>query len=1255
MSIKHGSNRFFPRAGDGGGGVVPPGAGLWTLYGGTVVGLTDITETVAIGDTAMLSDEVLLVRGGITSAPTGAGNDAFLETGANDASVVSDASSIRIIYNSTSMQAEISTNGGAYVPIASGGASPWTAGGGAITEVNPVNLVIVGSGAALTAQQFQVLGESYFQPVADSATVVQVANAAGSTLLSVDTTDSAVLVGGTVAPAFGAGFVTYQVEVQSDLGGSGFVLRSADAALTGNLLGFVESRGSVAAPTASLNLDVLGTIAFTGYGSDNALDTTSAVVVQASVDGVPGIGYVPGRIDIGTKPNGGAGPTVPRFTIRGDGFVGVAQSSANGSEIFGVTGDAYVSGNLIVDQNVDALTLSLLGSTAIFIDSDDGSTAPVSAVGHGRVRYNNGVPAWQVSVNNGAYYDLITSDTLPTIAFVQNGNSFGVDAVLGTNDAFELQFETSGTTKARITTGGALLVGATSTTYGELLNVTQSTGGSASSKASVYLTSAVTTTDSGGLIGARINATNAINSPDTAALVQGAFVRADTTGTASVQLIGIQTFAGAGASATGITASTAYGVNAVVGYDATAVSGAITTAFGLLVNHTGLGAGKTIGTINGLRVSNLGSAQVTDAIGIDIVTQSGASGLNLGIRSQSPVVIGTTNVSATESLRVSGGGALVDGTQFVASVSGAASVNSTGAAINIGNNADAFAINVGTGAAARTITIGNQTGATSVIVNAGTGNIDIGTTAQARTVRLATGAAAQTVTLGSTNATSSMTIDTGGAMNIATSATNRTINFGTAAANQTINIGSVSGTSSLNNFYGSAGYNVTQANATTGTPVGYLYTGGTHTGLASAEATDVNYNLSRTVTFGAAGGTIATQRAFRVQGPTYAAAAALTMTEVATLAVGIPVAGGNVTFTTGATAPTLPTDSGAAGGAYTIVNSPGVRVEGTTANTTVGVSLLLKNTGSNATALPSIGWQSNGNTLDATMGVQAGNAFNHQRFALLLRANSTLTPVLTISTQGGYRFTNPAPNDAATTPAGFLFTGTANGAVNTYATTVEANQVNFALNQTYTFATGAITAQRSFLIQAPTYAFSAASTITDAATVAITSAPIAGAAASFTRSMAIWVQSGISRFDGGVGVKVTPGGTSVQGLAADFRKTYDPGLVAYVAGTSVAQAYSPATGYLSILPAWWTIPPAINSGGGAGPPLNPGIRFTWSDGTTTDRFNTSTASALTETRDSIDFNKDGLAIVGLSWIVNNTSGGAASVDFSAWTTDGNQF
>lgn len=64
------------------------------------------------------------------------------------------------------------------------------------------------------------------------------------------------------------------------------------------------------------------------------------------------------------------------------------------------------------------------------------------------------------------------------------------------------------------------------------------------------------------------------------------------------------------------------------------------------------------------------------------------------------------------------------------------------------------------------------------------------------------------------------------------------------------------------------------------------------------------------------------------------------------------------------------------------------------------------------------------------------------------------------------------------------------------------------------FATGALATQRENVFVAPTYGFVGASTITTAATVAITAAPIAGTNATLTKSYALWVQAGLAQFDG---------------------------------------------------------------------------------------------------------------------------------------------
>ena len=85
--------------------------------------------------------------------------------------------------------------------------------------------------------------------------------------------------------------------------------------------------------------------------------------------------------------------------------------------------------------------------------------------------------------------------------------------------------------------------------------------------------------------------------------------------------------------------------------------------------------------------------------------------------------------------------------------------------------------------------------------------------------------------------------------------------------------------------------------------------------------------------------------------------------------------------------------------------------------------------------------------------------------------------------------------------------------------------------RTLTFATGAITAQRSFKFAAPTLAFAGASTITNAATVYIDAAPSAGTNATITNAYALWVDAGITRLDGGVvlGSTLTLGGSVTCG------------------------------------------------------------------------------------------------------------------------------
>jgi len=135
------------------------------------------------------------------------------------------------------------------------------------------------------------------------------------------------------------------------------------------------------------------------------------------------------------------------------------------------------------------------------------------------------------------------------------------------------------------------------------------------------------------------------------------------------------------------------------------------------------------------------------------------------------------------------------------------------------------------------------------------------------------------------------------------------------------------------------------------------------------------------------------------------------------------------------------------------------------------------------------------------------------------------------------------PN-AATSGAKVALTLT--GAANTGQTaSTEVPDVDLALNRIVEHATGAITTQRAVLVRAPTYAFVGASTISDAATVAVTAAPTAGTNATITRSWSLWSQDGAALLErDGVGATVGTLGLLLQNrtAATSGNQKYSPTL-----------------------------------------------------------------------------------------------------------------
>lgn len=141
-------------------------------------------------------------------------------------------------------------------------------------------------------------------------------------------------------------------------------------------------------------------------------------------------------------------------------------------------------------------------------------------------------------------------------------------------------------------------------------------------------------------------------------------------------------------------------------------------------------------TIAGAGVRTVAVGSESGASETDI--KCGTGGCNVGTSANAhTTTVGSTNStsattiqSGSNALNVTGNGAVnVDAV-------GVLELNSSAAAIGLGNDAVAQAINIGTGAAARPITIGNGTTTTAVLINSGTGGVGIGTNAVAQTVTI---------------------------------------------------------------------------------------------------------------------------------------------------------------------------------------------------------------------------------------------------------------------------------------------------------------------------------------------------------------------------------------------------------------------------------------------------------------------------------------------------------------------------------------
>jgi len=239
-------------------------------------------------------------------------------------------------------------------------------------------------------------------------------------------------------------------------------------------------------------------------------------------------------------------------------------------------------------------------------------------------------------------------------------------------------------------------------------------------------------------------------------------------------------------------------------------------------------------------------------------------------------------------------------------------------------------------------------------------------------------------------------------------------------------------------------------------------------------------------------GALTTQRENFITAPTFSFVGASTITSAATLAIeAAPIAGSNATITN----------------AYSIWSQSGaVRVNDGTGSlifrqataTAADPCIFLFN---DQTTAPSAT-----NYILKVGSANSGNTFLNGNGLIFAIGGTNRMSITNGTTQIG---TVPTASSALTSIS-LLPSSNTNQTAST-------EQLSFNIaTVTCQHATGALTTQRFAVINAPTYSFVGASTITTAATLAITASPIAGTNATITNSYALWVQGGKSLFAGNI-------------------------------------------------------------------------------------------------------------------------------------------
>lgn len=191
-------------------------------------------------------------------------------------------------------------------------------------------------------------------------------------------------------------------------------------------------------------------------------------------------------------------------------------------------------------------------------------------------------------------------------------------------------------------------------------------------------------------------------------------------------------------------------------------------------------------------------------------------------------------------------------------------------------------------------------------------------------------------------------------------------------------------------------------------------------------------------------------------------------------------------------------------------------------------------------------WASN----EFRIGTAVGSAGGTQRNVVIGTWNAAGTWKDAITVNGS---SSPVVSITPYWAPGFTITAPVLGALTA---STEFSDVNFNLSATKSWNAGTITTQRAFRIQAPTYAFASASTITTASTLSISGAPIAGTNATISTAFSLYSEGGLVGSVGDVIITTAAGAFGVRSGPAGANRIQMKG----GSGLEMASAYYVAWG-----------------------------------------------------------------------------------------------